>query len=435
MALLNTKKFIVTFFGAVLGVLLGLTVFYMFQKTPEEVEVARSQKIENLRSQVQEQFHEDFQRNSFPSSKEIVWNDDPVKVQVNYTIDSTLQSAAEKLLRAYKPDYGVIVAIEPSTGKIRAMASYTKGVIASENLALRNTYPAASIFKIVTATAALQNADLHPNSLIPFNGSNHTLYKSNVLGNKKNRWTRNMSFKEAFAKSVNVVFGRIGLFHIEPQQLLSTAEDFGFNQRFSTDLPFDVSLAEIPDAKDFHLAELASGFNKVTTLSPIHGAMIAASITQKGTMKAPFIVESLVSEKGESIYQAEKSEASRTMSPEVALELKQMMEATIFDGTSRRAFRPLVKNRALKELKLGGKTGSLTGNNPRGKTDWFVGYAMNDEEDALAIAALTVNVKYWTVKSAHLAQTLFATKFKELNMARNEREPAQQKKSTSEVFE
>jgi hypothetical protein len=49
--------------------------------------------------------------------------------------------------------------------------------------------------------------------------------------------------------------------------------------------------------------------------------------------------------------------------------------------------------------------------NPKGKVDWFVGYAMNDRH-RIAIAALTVNVRYWTVKSSYLAQSLFQAKFK-----------------------
>lgn len=426
MAILSSKNIVVTIAGALFGALLGLTCFFMFQPNLEEIKQNEISKQTEARLQIKNLMQFDFEKNTFPLSKELLWNNELVKANINYTLDSNLQNSAEKLLQAYKPDYGAIVAIEPSTGKIKAMASYVKGIVAGENLVLRNTYPAASVFKIVTATAALKSSQFQPESLIPFNGANHTLYKSNVLGNKTNRWTRKMSLREAFAKSVNVVFGRIGLFHVGPTQLLETAESFGFNQHFPSDLPIDTSLASIPNIEDFHLAEIASGFNKITTLSPIHGAMIAGSITQKGAMKIPYVIESIKLDNGEEIYRGEPSlSATNTMTPEVAHELKEMMEATIFEGTSKKAFRPLVKNKSFRELKLGGKTGSLTGDNPKGKTDWFVGYAMNDENEALAIAALTVNVKYWTVKSSHLAQALFATKFKELTVAKNDREPAE----------
>ena len=96
------------------------------------------------------------------------------------------------------------------------------------------------------------------------------------------------------------------------------------------------------------------------------------------------------------------------------------MEATITQGTSKKSFRSLVKDRKFRELIVGGKTGSLTGDNPRGKVDWFVGYAMN-ENQKIAIAALTVNVDYWTVKSSFLAQSLFRTHFKDQFSPENEK--------------
>jgi hypothetical protein len=55
----------------------------------------------------------------------------------------------------------------------------------------------------------------------------------------------------------------------------------------------------------------------------------------------------------------------------------------------------------------------LTGDNPRGRVDWFVGYA-SDEDRKIAIAALTISKEYWTVKSSYLAKVLFHTSFREL---------------------
>jgi beta-lactamase class D len=88
------------------------------------------------------------------------------------------------------------------------------------------------------------------------------------------------------------------------------------------------------------------------------------------------------------------------------------MQATVIQGTGRKSFRSLVKNSQFMELELGGKTGSLHGDEPKGKVDWFVGYAISGEEK-IAIAAITVNKKYWTVKSAYLAQTIFKNHFKD----------------------
>jgi hypothetical protein len=61
---------------------------------------------------------------------------------------------------------------------------------------------------------------------------------------------------------------------------------------------------------------------------------------------------------------------------------------------------------------MGGKTGHLTGDDPKGGVDWFVGYASNGDRQ-IAIAAVTVNKKYWTVKSSYIGQSLFKKAFED----------------------
>jgi cell division protein FtsI/penicillin-binding protein 2 len=240
-----------------------------------------------------------------------------------------------------------------------------------------------------------------------------------------------MALREAFARSINTVFGRLTLERLHPEDLEEYAIRFGFNKNIHSDLPFDSGFTEIPKEKNFHLTELASGYNRITRMSPIQGAMIASSVAEDGVMRVPYIVEKVRDPNGKVIFQSEPVTAAVTMSPKGAEKLKELMEATVRQGTSRKSFRTLVKDKKFKELVIGGKTGSLTGDNPKGKVDWFVGYAMNDDQK-IAIGALTVNVDYWTVKSSYLAQTLFRSHFKEqfsrdnekFFNAANEREPA-----------
>jgi cell division protein FtsI/penicillin-binding protein 2 len=347
-------------------------------------------------------------------------------------LDPELQKASEKLLKSYKPDYGAIVMLDAETGRILALTSFQKNNPSGENLALKGTFPAASVFKIITATAALDKYNVTPDTQVTFNGGNHTLYKKNVMSTKVNRWTRNMTLREAFARSINTVFGRLTLERLAPQDIEDYAVRFGFNKNIKTDLPFDPGHTEIPKEKSFHLTEMASGFNKITRMSPLQGAMIAASVVEDGVMRVPYIVEKVHGPQGEELFKSEPITAANTMSPQGADKLKELMEATVRQGTSRKSFRTLVKDKQLRELIVGGKTGSLTGDNPKGKVDWFVGYA-TDEKQKIAVAALTVNVNYWVVKSAYLAQSLFRTHFKEqfsrdnekfFNASNEDREPA-----------
>lgn len=390
------------------------SLFGSFYKTPEQIELDNVQNLHRIRSSLKAQLGPQMQRHEWPPELQIDWFGEKKNLTVKYTLDSELQSEADRLLRIHKPDYGAIVVMDAMTGKILALSSFIKNTNEENqnSLVFRGSFPAASIFKIVTAASAVDKYGLDADTLVMFNGGNHTLYRKNVMSNKVNRWTREMTLREAFARSINTFFGRLTFEKMQPKDLQEYAFRFGFNKHIESELPFETGFTDVPQEESFELAEIASGFNRVTTMSPVQGAMIAAAIANDGVMKVPYIIDSLKDEKGEVLYQAQPVTAAVTTTPEGAHRLKELMEATITHGTSRRYFKPLVRDRRFKELELGGKTGSLTGTNPRGKTDWFVGYAIGDNT-RLAVAAVTVNIKYWTVKSSHLAQSMLQKHFKE----------------------
>jgi len=71
-------------------------------------------------------------------------------------------------------------------------------------------------------------------------------------------------------------------------------------------------------------------------------------------------------------------------------------------GSARKAFRKAHRYKAFRDLKYGGKTGSLTGYSPKGRYDWFVGFAEKDGE-RIAYASLIINKEKWYVKSSRVA--------------------------------
>lgn len=423
------KKKQKVFLFLLVPLLIAFAVFWQWgadereAKKAQAEEKAKVEKIKQARTQLAEQLGPYFLHNQYPQLLEMKWGGEKKIAQFEYTFDSDLQEESENLLKAYKPDYGAVVVMDAEKGQILALANYMKGKESPENLALKGTYPAASIFKIVTATAALDKYNLSPDTLVMFNGGNHTLYKKNVLYTKENKWTRKISLREAFARSINTVWGRLTFEKMKPEDIEEYAIRFGFNKHIQSDLPFDMGFTEVPKEKNFELAEIVSGYNRITRMSPIQGAMIAASVAGKGVMPVPYIIDSVKDEKGQVLFQSEPLTAAITMSGQGAERLKDLMEATITHGTSRKSFKPLVRDKKFKELILGGKTGSLHGDSPRGKVDWFVGYAIGGEGEGskLAIAAITVNVDYWTVKSSHLAQSIFKKHFKEQFSEQNQK--------------
>ena len=78
------------------------------------------------------------------------------------------------------------------------------------------------------------------------------------------------------------------------------------------------------------------------------------------------------------------------------------MQATVTKGSASKSFKKFFRH-DMKTVEVGGKTGSLTGENPRGRYDWFVGYAQKNGRN-LAFAAMCINEEFWYVKSAYVAR-------------------------------
>ncbi len=345
----------------------------------------------------------------FPGEMELpLTKTSKIKTILEYAFDPELQESMEDLFRDYKPDYGAFVAMDAKTGRVLSIVSYSAKEHVEDNLALRSDFPSASIFKVVTAAAAIEQKQFNSGTVVPFNGRAHTLYRRNVFTDKVTRWTSFPTLKDAFAKSINTVFGKIGN-SVGREELSSYANRFGFNRKIAADLPLRPGTADIPD-DTWGLAEAASGFTRENTMSPLQGALIAAAIANDGTMMEPYVVRAVYSEKGEVLYNAEPRVASLAIDPSTASILRELMAQTVTHGTSRKAFRGFFK-REYADLDVGGKTGSLTGTSPRGKYDWFVGYAMNGDQK-IAVSALTVHDKLWRVKSSYLARRAFEQAFK-----------------------
>lgn len=323
-------------------------------------------------------------------------------IRLEYTVDSDLQSFIQQELAHYHPDYGAFVAIDPSDGKILAIVSTVHGDAEPISVATTASFPAASVFKLVTAAAAIEHAGVEPDTEIAFAGGNHTLYKRNVLNEPRAGSARHFTLREAFGRSINTVFGKLGVFRIGPVTLREYSERFGFNQILPTDFFVEPSRAPIPE-EQFALAEAASGFTRDITLSPVHGALLAAAIANDGNMMEPYLLKTAYDENGEAIYQAEPRSIRQVLSPDHAGKIRELMAETVESGTSRKSFRGFGKK---EDPEIGGKTGSLTGFEPFGKYDWFIGY-MNYRGKSVAVAALTIHRKHWTVKSSYLGRRLF----------------------------
>ena len=130
------------------------------------------------------------------------------RLAVDPSIDTTLQHYLHERLYERTSRYIAIVVMENTSGRILAMVGYDKNN-PDGNPCLSPQFPAASIFKIVTAGAAMEHCGLSSRSALTYNGAKHTLYKSQ-LKNINNRYTHQTTLAASFAQSVNPVFGKLG---------------------------------------------------------------------------------------------------------------------------------------------------------------------------------------------------------------------------------
>ncbi len=340
-------------------------------------------------------------------------------LNLDYTFEKIFENKIAKIFNSYKPDFGVFAAIDPKTGKILALVSYSNQEI-SDHLALKANFPSASVFKMVTAATAIEVGHMSPENLIPYNGRSHTLYRFQVLNNKYNKWTRYLTLKQAFARSVNPIFAKLGVFFLKPTDLMKYAKRFGFNQNPTLDLPVEQGRAWIPE-EIWGRAESASGFTPKNTMSPLQGAWMASAIANNGVLMEPYAVERVRTDKTDQIvYEANPKISREILTPKTNNNIKKLMAETIHKGTSRSSFKDFFKGN-YKDFDVGGKTGSLDGQNPKGRYDWFVGYA-NQDDKSIAFAVLTIHKKYWRVKSAVIAnkaiKEYFDPYFKNQNIAK-----------------
>ncbi|PIE71288.1 MAG: PbpA [Deltaproteobacteria bacterium] len=311
-----------------------------------------------------------------------------------------------------RPRYACMVVMETATGRVIALGGYDDRHT-EENLCLNHDFPAASLFKIVSAAGVIDAKQMSPSTQLRFNGGKYTLYKRQ-LRNKNNRYTNRISLERAFAESVNPVFGKIGAIELQQTLLDTYADKFGFNRDFSADLP--VTPGRFTAGTDtYHWAELACGFNQDTRITPLHGVVLGAFPMCGGNLPEPVLIASVTGEAGAARYAPGKADTAAPLmvSPQTAAALKKMMIATVRYGTARKAFKKYRPYPLPAGLTIGGKTGSIgTGDGNDYRYDWFTGFAdLGSGKPAIAVAVLIAHQKYLGTRAAEWSRRLMSRYF------------------------
>jgi len=343
-------------------------------------------------------------------AEELVLEDGGAHYTVKTTINDKLQTYIDRMLNRSKTLQAAVVVLNPRDGRVLAMSSHDQSGD-DANLCLKAGYPAASLFKIVSAAAALESAGYTPEKKLYFNGSRHTLYK-NQLKERRGRYTTETKLRKAFAASNNSVFGKLGIHVLGRQVMVDYAGKFYFNRPIPFDLPVEVSSTAVPE-DEYGLAEIASGFNKVTRVSPMHAALLACAIVNKGEMVAPRVIDTVSDESQAVLYRSRYRTLGASISRKTADGLKLMMQDTVTYGTGRKAFRKLRRQKLFKNFDLGAKTGTINDAKDRFKFDWVTAFALAPgETDGICVGVLAVHGEKLGTRATEMVRAIIDYNFR-----------------------
>nr|WP_297429509.1 penicillin-binding transpeptidase domain-containing protein [uncultured Actinotalea sp.] len=335
--------------------------------------------------------------------QDLVTGRQPQGAVVETTVVPAIQQAAWDALGDQR---GAVVALDPRTGAILALVSkpsYDPSVLASHtqaevtaawealtadegeplmNRALRgDLYPPGSVFKIVTAAAALENG-LDPATEIPAPVELDLPLTDRTLpnfGGAACSPTGTQTLADALRISCNTAFGQLGL-DLGAEALREQAQAFGFAQALS--VPMRVTESSFPADPDAPQTALSAIGQYEVRVTPLQVAMLSAAVANDGVLQRPYSVAAVRSADLEIVDESEPEELGRAVSPRTAELLTEMMVGVVESGSGRAAQIPGVR--------VAGKTGTAQTGNEQDAHAWFTAFAPADDP-RIAVAVVVEN--------------------------------------------
>jgi peptidoglycan glycosyltransferase len=322
-------------------------------------------------------------------------------------IELTLNPKAQKVAYddlAGRP--GAVVAINPATGAILALASspsFDPNKLSSHdpdairaayatyhddpaepmlNRPLARTYPPGSTFKLVTTAAALQSGRFTPDTVIPGPATYKLPGSTKELSNWQGRECGpggKLTLREALAISCNTAFAWLGN-QLGGAALSAQAKLFGFDTSFA--VPMTAATSHFPEDPDpAETAQSAIGqFNVRATA--LQMAMVGAAIGNNGVTMSPYLVKSILAPDLSVLETTSPSQFRVAMTPEHAAEEVSMMVTVVESGTG--------SNAQIPGVRVGGKTGTAQTGTNKPPHAWFVALAPA-EQPTVAVAVVIEN--------------------------------------------
>ncbi len=282
------------------------------------------------------------------------------------SIDYRIQNEAVKALGKYA---GAIVLLDIHNGDILAAASNPVGINSDHpkdaSLALTELYEPGSIIKMITLAGSLEHG-VDMGKILPFECKGYLeLPDSKVLYD----WKVHGPVKDidaATAVSCNVAFAKMGL-AMKPAELISNLKQSGFNSRLQNEyLPLELGKIVEGNPGDFYFSNLSIGL-EFLRMTPLHSAMLASAIANRGTVVMPRLYLHRRNVIGLPFSEQPVTEYGKFMSEKTAQELSRAMTGVVThaDGTGHRA--------AMENFPIALKTGTA-GEGAKGYNAILIGF-------------------------------------------------------------
>lgn len=275
------------------------------------------------------------------------------------TLDMNLQGIVEDELRKGAERAGAtsatVVAVDPRTGEILALAGYPSfdpnDMRAADRAAIRiraitDTYEPGSTIKVVTAAAALEEEVVSPTSPIDGAGGLFSLAGHTI---RDEHPAASMTFAEAMERSSNIAFARVAS-RVPAPRFYKYVRDFGFGIVSGVDLPGEAR-GEVKKPDEFREGTqefMAFGYGLAVT--PLQLVCAYAAVANDGVMMKPHLLKRRIGRDGETIEEIEPQEIRRVISPQTAAALREMLVGVVERGTGTEA--------RVEGLRIAGKTGT-----------------------------------------------------------------------------
>lgn len=316
------------------------------------------------------------------------------------------RKAQEAAFNALGKQRGAAVAIEVKTGKILALVSTpsfdpntlaghtSKEVVANYEELLKDpekplvnralagdTYPPGSVFKLVTAAAAIESGidstdEVDAPDVYRLPGTSTDLQN---FGGEKCSASGEMPLADALRISCNTAFAKIGN-ELGEDAIRKQAEKFGFES--SIEVPMASAISHYPTGQNDAQVALSAIGQQDVRVTPLQVAMVSAAIANDGVLMQPYLVDRVRTADLSVVSETEPKEIGRAVSSSTAAQLTEMMVGVVQSGTGTSA--------QISGVQVAGKSGTAETGNDASPHAWFTAFAPADDPE-VAVAVIVEN--------------------------------------------